>query len=209
MRRGRQQTLPQTAYPIAQKTLIVTEMNPNAKKMDKLEAVMTKMMLNSMNGNQQQLDEQNRLINMNRVELAAKNAVSLQNVQTPVKPVLNTQTTHGQTSKIVSQTSVKTSATPFVPVVPNVIPAPYKLNREHHHHHHNHHNHHNHHHHHDDDDDDDDDDDHDDDHDDDDHERNERNERKWRFLRWKREFFNRLRLSKMNRKHIHQRYIRH
>ena len=230
MRRGgRHASLPQTVQPVvAQKKLVVTEMNANSKKMDKLENVITKMMLDSMNGNQQQLDNRNRLMNMNRVELQPKSIV-LQNVQRPmVKPVINTQTTNGQTSKITAQTPVKSvintqaskietvatrpvkTSTPFAPVVPNVIPIPYKLNRyEHHHHDHNHHSHHNHHRRHHDHDDHDDHDDDDDDDDDDDHREEKWRERKLRFLLWKRDFFNRLRLSKINREHIRQRHIRH
>ena len=246
MRRGgRQQTLPQTAQPaVVAQRLIVTEINPNAKKMDKLESVLTKMMLNSMNGNKQKLDEQNRLINVNRVELPI-----VKTQQPPARPVLNTQT-NGQTSKITAQTSQTSIAKPVLNtqtngqtslarpvlntqtngqtsqtslaklVVPKVIPAPYKMNRyenhhhehrlEHHHEHHreHHHSHHHRHHHDHDDDEHDDHDDHDDDDDDDDHDEKWR-ESRLRFLRWKRDFFNRLRLSKLNREHIRQRYIRH
>ena len=104
--------------------------------------------------------------------------------------------TGGQTSKAV----VTSPQTSMVNTQPSIV------TDNHHSHHHNHHNHHDHHDHHDDHDHDHD---HDDDDDDDDDEEHKWRERKLRFLLWKRAFFNSLRLSKMNRKHIYQRYIRH
>jgi hypothetical protein len=200
-RRGRQDTLPRSPQ-IVKQTVSVTEMKQTVP-IDKF--VMTKMILDSINGNQKSLDDQNRLINTNRVDLkpeVAQPAVRSQtSFQRPVvlQPSTNKPMfTGGQTSKAV----VTSPQTSMVNTQPPQIHQPI-VTDNHHSHHHNHHNHHDDHDH-----------DHDDDDDDDDDEEYKWRERKLqesklRFLLWKRAFFNRLRLSKMNRKHIYQRYIRH